>query len=248
LPYGVFLKASLSAVNKMELSEFSEYLPGFLEDENRDIEVVYPSSTLISQEMIEHLKQLLDGIECYNPLLTEETSDDIEVVQTTNAVFNGPSFELLQNHRDPLSPLPFFFTSESTDLFYQLPLENWEKKHIYTIVSTMAEKNVMSLLLEKKRLEKKGKDVNHVHPMRFIGHVFADPYLKRCMATIKKSSFKWNGFIDGYAKRMKEEAHKNNLLPHVPGFCEAVKADPAQVTHLIQHRDWEGLIRYLVKS
>lgn len=132
--------------------------------------------------------------------------------------------------------------------FLHLPLLEWEKKNIYKIVSTMGEKNVVQLLFEKKTLERKGKEINHVHPMRFIGYAFSDPYLKKCMARIKTSGFKWGGFIDGFGGRMKEEYNRNNLLPYVPSFCEYLNANPEKVTRFIQNRDWDGLVKYLISS
>jgi hypothetical protein len=130
--------------------------------------------------------------------------------------------------------------------FYQLPLEDWESKIIYKIVSTMAEKNLLQLALEKKSMEKKGRQINHVHPMRFIGYVFSDPYLKNCMSVIRKSHFKWSNFVDGFGGRMREEFRNNNLMRHIPEFCQLVGADAQTVSQHIQNKDWDSLVKCLL--
>ena len=111
----------------------------------------------------------------------------------------------------------------------------------------MAHNNPIKLGFKKKDLEKKGRKINHVHPIRFLGTVFSDPYLKGCMKDIRESYFKWHGFVDGYSVRMEEEHDKGNLLPYVNSFCQIVNGNPDQVRAFIMKRDWEGLMRYLVR-
>lgn len=156
------------------------------------------------------------------------------------------NFEFAENDYGNGLSAPIFLVSSVSNSFLELPLADWEKKLIYTIFTTMADKNVIQLAWEKKSLEKKGKKINPVHPMRLLGYVFSDPDLKKAMRAIKKSHFKWNGFIDGFSRRMKEEAGRNNLVRHIPGFCEQVGANPDEVRHYIDKHDWEGLARHLL--
>ncbi len=136
--------------------------------------------------------------------------------------------------------------SESVESFFKTPLEDWEQKAIRRIVSTMAEKNLLQLGLEKKTLKKKGKKINHVHPLRFVGYIFADPYLKQCMQQIKKSSFKWNGFVRGFSGRMMEEAVRDNLRPHLPEFSHHLTVNQENLQIYIDNKDWEGLLKFLL--
>jgi hypothetical protein len=133
------------------------------------------------------------------------------------------------------------------DPYNQLPLSHGEQKIIHHIVTTMAEKNLVKLLLEKKKLEKKGRQIQHVHPLRFIGYIFADSHLRHCMHKIRKSAFKWSGFIDGFAGRMDEEAACGNLDPYLFGFAQSLQLSPDVVQGYLHHHDWEGLVRFLTK-
>lgn len=131
--------------------------------------------------------------------------------------------------------------------FYSLPIHQWEKKVIEKIVSSMAEKNLAQLLLDRKEMEKKGDQIHHVHPLRFMGCVMCDAYLKSCMQQFRNNSFKWSNFISGYADRMREEAAKNNLVYHVDGFCDFLKIEPAGVLSYIEKGDYEGFVLYLLQ-
>lgn len=133
------------------------------------------------------------------------------------------------------------------DLYATLPINEGEAQLIYEIIDIMATHNLAKLLLKKSEMEKRGKKVHHVHPIRFLGTVFTNPYLKKCMAEIMDSFFKWDGFISGLSERLDEEYQKENILPYVPGFCQAVKANPDQVRFYIQKRKWEDLVIYLIK-
>jgi len=134
-----------------------------------------------------------------------------------------------------------------TDPFYHLSLEDWEKDEIHKLLTTLADSNLIKLALRKRSLEKLGKQINHVHPMRFISHAFSNSHLRYCMHQIRKSSFKWDGFIDGFSKRMKEEADRGNLTPYAAGFSHYLNVNVEQVRSYLEDRDFEGLVRFLLK-
>lgn len=136
--------------------------------------------------------------------------------------------------------------SSSLEPYYLLPINDREKRLIYAIFTTMAEKNIIQLAIDKRTMERKGKRVNHVHPLRFVGYILANPELKSCLKKINKSSFKWDAFIDGFSRRMKEEYSNGNLHVHIPGFCHEVGANTHEVTRFIEKKDWEGLVLSLL--
>jgi hypothetical protein len=136
--------------------------------------------------------------------------------------------------------------SEPAISFYQLPLNSNEERIIRYIISTMAEKNVFQLAFEKFSMEKKGKKINQVHPLRFIGFILSDPDLNNDLRTIKKSSFKWDAFISGFARKMREETSKNNVAPYIPEFAALVNADPKEIEYYLHKKDYEGLVKYLL--
>ncbi len=131
--------------------------------------------------------------------------------------------------------------------FYNIPIHQWEKKVIEKIISSMGEKSLAQLLLDKKEMEKRGDQIRHVHPLRFLSTVFNDPYLKMCMQQFKGNYFKWTNFIDGYSQRMREEAARNNLLIHLEGFCEYLNVDYEKVVEIVKKENYEELVSYLIQ-
>jgi hypothetical protein len=134
----------------------------------------------------------------------------------------------------------------SSPNFFGLPITKEEKKTIAKIIQTMASKNEIMLLFEKRSLERKGKMIENVHPLRFLEVIFSDEELKSCLRSIQKSHFKWGHFIDGLARRLEEEAEKGNLFPYLNAFCQSIRANNEAVLHLAKKKDWEALVVYLL--
>lgn len=172
--------------------------------------------------------------------LVEKHFGSLQTVQCVNDA-DEPDFEFAENYVIPISN-----PATANEPFFQLPLTEKEKRLIKIIISTMADKNIIQLAIEKRTLEKKGKKVNHVHPLRFIGFIVSNPHLREDLKIIKKSSFKWDAFIDGFSKRMREELANGNVYQHVPGFASQVGASPEHVNHYISKKDWEGLVKSLL--
>lgn len=90
-------------------------------------------------------------------------------------------------------------------------------KKIREIISTMANTSTFGLLFKKSHLKKLGNAVDkHVPPFEFLAYIFSDPDLAKSMARIQKSSFKYNGFLEGLQK---------NLMIVEGNGCMSIKAD-----------------------
>jgi hypothetical protein len=136
---------------------------------------------------------------------------------------------------------------EQENPFVQLPISQDEEKMIREIIQTVGEKSAVSLFLIKSELEDKRKRLVHIHPLRSIAVMITDSYTKRCLAEILDDKLKRGNFIDDYNKRFNREAERDNLQSYLLGFCQTVKANPDQVRSFVQARQWEMLIRYLLK-
>ncbi len=130
--------------------------------------------------------------------------------------------------------------------YHELAISDSDKRAIHKLITTMAEKNVVQLGFKKKSLEKLGDQIYHVHPLRFFGYIFSQPDLVYGMYEIKKSYFKWDNFVDGMSKKMREESRNNNLLKYVPGFAKALDVDANHVSSYLRNHDCEGFIRYML--
>lgn len=129
--------------------------------------------------------------------------------------------------------------------YVKLTLSEEEGSLIYSIIETLADKNVLSLAFEKRNLESKGKQIDHVHPLRFIGHICSSATLNADLRIIEKSVFKWHGFMGGFTRRMIQEDARNNIFAYLPSFAEEMGVNQERVAAFCQDKDWEGLAKYL---
>ncbi len=253
----VFFETSMQALEEIKSEDLSSHLSTFFAEERRTVRIVYPELRLadrMTAEQIEQMSAQVAALSCFSNVKEQQEEPDwmrkrkedryddhLPTLLIANDL-NEAQFHLAEN-------VPFVHSAGHLgpiDPFYQLPLNDKEKRLIRTIFTTMAEKNIIQLALEKRTMEKKGKKVNHVHPLRFIGYIFSNPELKSCMRKIVKSSFKWDAFVDGFSRRMKEEYSNNNLYKHIPGFCQEVGANPDNISRFIDKKDWEGLVKSLL--
>jgi hypothetical protein len=231
------MRASLDVVTAIQWEEIISDMNAFLLEKNRYIQVTYPLE-LAGMLTVADVEEMIDECECnFEPNRDELASncceDEEEEEERSPFLRREADHFLLLVNDAPLE----------TESYYQLPITDKEKRIIKIIVNTMAEKNILQLAFVKRSMEKKGKKIEHVHPMRFIGYILSSAELRSSLRTIKKSSFKWDAFIDGFSGRMKEEFANNNLYMYIPGFCHQVGANPEEVTELIQKKDWEGFVK-----
>ena len=173
--------------------------------------------------------------------------------------YTGPSvvteaeiLEVLNGHRADQFEIPIVeekITSESDEIalaaFSLMPVTESEEKLIWELVDNLGNKGYWDLLLIKSRMYEIQEKIQHIHPLRFLGIIYSDPYLKECMKKAFKKTLVKKNFIDGLRDNFLKEFPSNNVYPLIPGFCKKLGADPDQVNMLIQKHQWERLLRYL---
>lgn len=231
-PLDTFVEASIEILQHLEFDDLIDTLDTFLSQEREHIHLIYsPHSTLtiLDTPLIQELQQEIQELaECY---LYEEPAHQDALPLEVACAYNAPAVTLIHN---------------SLSTFQQLPLSSKEKEYIESIITTMAENNIFQLAFHKSSLEKKGKKIDHVHPLRFMGVILSSARLKDCTRTIKKSSFKWDALIDGFSRKMREQMRNNNVYPYVPGFAQTVGTTPERLMPYLQNGDYEGLVKSLL--
>ncbi len=148
----------------------------------------------------------------------------------------------------PLLSIIKFPPPEKGESYKDLVCTDDDKANISEIITTMAENNKLSLLLKQSYLRNLGAQINHVHPLKFLGAVFSNPMLKECMIEIFDDYFKRNGFMDGLGPSLTREAEKGKLDPLIKDFAVEVHVSPESIRPYFQKKDWEGLVRFLMGS
>lgn len=132
--------------------------------------------------------------------------------------------------------------------YYDLICTDEDRANIHEIVSTVAEKSKVSLLFNQTYLREKGAAVTHVHPLRFMGVIFSDPYLKTCMFYICNDYWKRSSFVGDLSSALSREADKNNLHIYLNDFAKEVGVPYESLKGFIDNRDWDNLVLFLIQS
>ncbi|MBX7065653.1 MAG: hypothetical protein K1X28_00340 [Parachlamydiales bacterium] len=130
----------------------------------------------------------------------------------------------------------------------ELACSEQDRANIYEIVSTVAEKNKLSLLFQQNYLREKGAQIAHVHPLRFLGVIFSNPHLKTCMFYIWDDYFKRTSFVTDLSAALTREADKGKLHPYLNDFCREVNVPAEAVKSFFDSRDWENFVLFLIQS
>lgn len=135
------------------------------------------------------------------------------------------------------------------DLTYaQLVCSDQDKAFIYEIITTMSENGKLTLLFQQGHLKQLGAQINHVHPMKFVTTILNNPRLRSCLNDIAEDYFKWNGFMDGLGPSFNREADRGKLDHYINDFAAEMGVTPDAIRKYFQNRDWEGLVKFLMKS
>lgn len=255
-----FLEASAKLVEEIRLEDLLPSLDSFLVDEHRQIQIIYPMpshSDLLTTEKVEDLISKVASLSSFyrNSEISEDCVWTLEAKGEPFVGFEEQSTEengsdlirLIETKEDAQFHLANAATPFSAQhSFYQLPLSEKDKRVIHSLISTLGHKNVVQLLFDRKEVEKKGKKIDHVHPLRFMGYILSTPELKSDLKLVKKSSFKWDAFIDGFSDRMKKELASGNIYPYVADFAKHIGSTVEHVKHHIDKKDFEGLVQSLL--
>lgn len=90
------------------------------------------------------------------------------------------------------------------------------------------------------------KEIDPVHPFKFLSTIFSDPDLKAGMGQAFNSFYLREGFMMGVNKGMNRESPRGNLIPYAPEFSREMNIREDILIHLLQQKEWEKIVRLLI--
>jgi hypothetical protein len=122
-----------------------------------------------------------------------------------------------------------------------------EKERITYITNTLADTWTPALLLKKKELEKAGDAVAHIHPLRYLGLIFANQELRQALRKVRKKSWVWGQFWDPMKMSLNRETERGEMDSTISfRFSELTKTP--SVRTLIDERKWDEMIEHLFSA
>lgn len=130
---------------------------------------------------------------------------------------------------------------------YGLDLSPEEKGDIRFIVTTLANKNLISIAIVKSDLESAGNRIDHVHPLRFLMTIFSDEEMKVGVRNIRGKGWIWNHFIGGVKESLTAEAGIQNLKESdIRHFAHVVNINPNLIIAPIVQNRWDDFVDALI--
>jgi len=122
-----------------------------------------------------------------------------------------------------------------------------ERADIRFIITTLANKSLISIAIAKGDLEAAGDRIDHLHPLRFLMTVFSDEELKVGIRNIRGKGWVWNHFVGGLKDCLAAEMYIGNMKDeYVVNFSQIVKIDPRIITPTIIDQKWDDFVDQLI--
>lgn len=134
---------------------------------------------------------------------------------------------------------------------YSAPLSESDKENITYLLTTLADanQNPLKLLFKRDSLTKLGDQIEHIHPMTFLGFVFSNDELVVAMRKIRGSSFLWDDFGYRILDSLNREMAQGNLtIDQIFNLALSTKIDPSLIADPVFTSNWSRLIDNLIQN
>jgi len=130
---------------------------------------------------------------------------------------------------------------------YDADMSSLDRENISFIITTLADTSYFRLLFKQGELEKAGEEVRHVHPLRFLGYVFADPSLRNDIGKMRTKRIVWSRFWGDMRDSLEKESQIGEVdqrIAHL--FAEQVNRE--DVEEFVTENDWDKMIEHLLNN
>jgi hypothetical protein len=130
---------------------------------------------------------------------------------------------------------------------YEKELTAAEKNDIHYIMTTLANSSLISIAIHRSSLESAGDRIDHIHPIKFLTHVFTNEELKVAMRNIRGRGWIWGDFSSGVKESLATEAALNNIKKEfIHDLAKKVELHSHVLIDPYQNNNWEELIETLI--
>lgn len=130
---------------------------------------------------------------------------------------------------------------------YSAGISEADRNDIHFIVTTLADKSLITIAKERYSLEAAGDRIDHVHPFNFLRTIFEDEELKVAIRNIRGKGWVWSNFVAGIKDTLATESAIQNVSPHVNDFARSLCIQPKLIMPAVQTKNWDLLVDLLIK-
>lgn len=124
-----------------------------------------------------------------------------------------------------------------------------EKEILASVLHTLATVNELKLLWMKSDLNKTGKKIDHIHPLRKLVCVFTDESIRKDFLKMSKRSLVWRHYTERLTGVLELEADKGNLLDwQIEDFATTLQISPETARSYLNKRRWRPFLDWLVSA
>lgn len=131
------------------------------------------------------------------------------------------------------------------DAYAELPITLQQERDITKLIRTLANTSTVGLMFKKGELERIGERITGIHPLRYIGFIYADPELKECMPKLLSKSMVSTRFIKELSAGLNQKLEENQLVQYVPGFASSLNLTTNDIMPFVDNRTWGEMLDYL---
>ena len=137
----------------------------------------------------------------------------------------------------------------SAATFNDLVCSPEDVQKITRLVSVMGENGKVVLLFKyQKELRQIGREIDHVHPLKFITVIMSDPHLKSCIKQVHSDYFKWTNFLDGLGNGLTSQHSQNKISVYLNDFAKGLGLAPESLQKYVEKQDWENMLIFLMNN
>ena len=123
-----------------------------------------------------------------------------------------------------------------------------EAADVRFIVSTLANKSLITIAKEKSNLEAAGDRIDHVHPLNFLLVIFTDEELKVGIRNIRGKGWVWSSFVCGIKTTLATESAIRNVMPYLSDFAKKLEVNQKLLLPAVRAGNWDQFVDLLIQN
>lgn len=106
---------------------------------------------------------------------------------------------------------------------FQFNVSKEDQENIGKLIYALSHFSYFQLLWKQKDVNALGDSLRHVPPLQFLLTCCGSEKLKGWLQNVRKSTLKWNAFMEGLSESLSKERAAGTLNDELPGFAMALK-------------------------